>query len=142
MTGVLWARLGGSWRRQEPNETEPSPFTAEEVDVDLSRCIKSPRRILDSTKNLLPGHNTHGGLVKKGSLPLRNCACQVKYRFCFTDLDPTESHADPGEHGFAYFAIRPLRKSRRCKKATCRAVSARSNCLPARLVGHARRGRR
>ena len=104
-----------SWRRQEPNETEGS-FTAEEVDFDGSRCIKittsHPR--LDGPS--LPGHNTHGGLKKEFAAAEKLCVRQVKYRFCFTDLDPTESHSDPYEHGFAFFTFGPYEKALQLQK--------------------------
>ena len=44
------------------------------------------------------------------------CARQVKYRFCFTDLDPTESHSDPYEHGFAFFTFGPYEKALQLQK--------------------------
>ena len=104
-----------SWRRQEPNETEGS-FTAEEVTIDGSRCIKittsHPR--LDGPS--LPGHNTHGGLKKEFAAAEKLCVRQVKYRFCFTDLDPTESHSDPYEHGFAFFTFGPYEKALQLQK--------------------------
>ena len=104
-----------SWRRQEPNETEGS-FTAEEATIEGSRCIKittsHPR--LDGPS--LPGHNTHGGLKKEFAAAEKLCVRQVKYRFCFTDLDPTESHSDPYEHGFAFFTFGPYEKALQLQK--------------------------
>ena len=104
-----------SWRRQEPNETEGS-FTAEEATIDGSRCIKittsHPR--LDGPS--LTGHNTHGGLKKDFAAAEKLCVRQVKYRFCFTDLEPTESHSDPYQYGFAFFTFGPHEKALQLQK--------------------------
>ena len=92
-----------SWVRQDPREDE-GPFTADEVDVDGSRCIK----ITTSAPGSNPvGHNVEGALIKEFAAAEKLCVRQVKYRFCFTDLDPTGSHSDPYEHGFAFFTFGP-----------------------------------
>ena len=52
------------------------------------------------------GYSDHGGgLVKRFDAADRLCVRQLKYRFRFTDSNPEASHADPGEHGFAYFSM-------------------------------------
>ena len=62
------------------------------------------------------------------------CVRQVKYRFCFTDLDPTESHSDPYEHGFAFFTFGPYEKALQLQKGLL--VVRLSIQLPTiRLVG-------
>ena len=92
-----------SWVRREPREDE-GPFTAEDVDVDGSRCIK----ITTSAPGSNPvGHNVEGALIKEFAAAEKLCVRQVKYRFCFTDLDPTVSHSSPYQHGFAFFTLGP-----------------------------------
>ena len=90
-----------SWGRREPNEDE-GPFTAGEVTIDGSRCIK----ISTSAHEARNGYNTRGGLIKNFAAAEKLCARQVKYRFCFTDLDPSQSqvHAS-SETGFAFFGF-------------------------------------
>ena len=101
-----------SWGRREPREDE-GPFTAEDVDVDGSRCIK----ITTSAPGSNPvGHNVEGALIKEFAAAEKLCVRQVKYRFCFTDLDPTESHSDPYEHGFAFFTFGPYEKALQLQK--------------------------
>ncbi len=103
-TGREDSRFSGaaldSWVRREPNEDEGA-FTADEVNLDGSRCIK----ISTSAHEARAGHNDHGGLYKDFDAAEKLCVRQVKYRFCFTDLEPTESHSSPGSYGFAYFTF-------------------------------------
>jgi len=90
-----------SWVRREPGPSE-GPFTAGEVTIDGSRCIK----ISTSAPAGRMGYNFRGGLIKNFAAAEKLCARQVKYRFCFTDLDPTESHSHSNsEIGFAFFAF-------------------------------------
>ena len=46
-----------------------------------------------------------GGLVKCFDPADRLCVRRVKYRFCFTDPTPEESHGDLDEHAFAYVSF-------------------------------------
>ena len=61
------------------------------------------RRYIEINTNGQSGHG--GGLVKTFDAADRLCVRQLKYRFRFTDPNPEASHADPGEYGFAYFAM-------------------------------------
>ena len=46
--------------------------------------------------------------MKEFDVAEKLCTRQVKYRFCFRDLDPGLSHSgDPYEHGFAFFTFGP-----------------------------------
>ena len=115
-----------SWVRREPNSREGF-FTADEVNVDGSRCIKistsdPPRRM---------GYNTRGGLIKEFAAAEKLCARQVKYRFCFTDLDPSRSHANPNSNGFAFFVFAPPAQVRHQKEQKGFLVEPRS--LPEHL---------
>ena len=90
-----------SWVRREPGPSE-GPFTAGEVTIDGSRCIK----ISTSAPADRMGYNFRGGLIKNFAAAERLCARQVKYRFCFTDSDPSQSqvHAS-SETGFAFLGF-------------------------------------
>ena len=90
-----------SWVRQEPNERE-GPFFAVEFNIDGSRCINIST-LAHEARN---GYNTHGGLIKEFAAAEKLCARQAKYRFCFTDLDPSQSQAhSSSETGFAFFGF-------------------------------------
>ena len=61
------------------------------------------RRYIEINTNGQSGHG--GGLVKTFDVADRFCVRELNYRFRFTDPNPEASHADPGEYGFAYFAM-------------------------------------
>ena len=50
--------------------------------------------------------------MKEFDVTEKLCARQVKYRFCFRDLDPGVSHiGEQYEHGFAFFTFGPYAQS-------------------------------
>ena len=65
------------------------------------------RRYIEINTNGQSGHG--GGLVKTFDVADRFCVRELNYRFRFTDPNPEASHADPGEYGFAYFAMGGVR---------------------------------
>ena len=65
------------------------------------------RRYIEINTNGQSGHG--GGLVKTFDVADRLCVRELNYRFRFTDPNPEASHADPGEYGFAYFAMGGVR---------------------------------
>ena len=97
-TGRDWSLFSGdsvdAWRPL-PADGDAGDFFA--VSMDTAQHYIEIRTARQS------GHA--GGLVKSFDAADRLCVRQLKYRFRFTDPNPEASHADPGEYGFAYFAM-------------------------------------
>ena len=103
-TGRDWSLFSGdsvdAWR--------PLP-----ADGDAGDCF-AVSMVQDTAQHYIEirtaGQSGHGGgLVKSFDAADRLCVRQLKYRFRFTDPNPEASHADPGEYGFAYFAMGGVR---------------------------------
>ena len=97
-TGRDWSLFSGdsvdAWRPL-PADGDAGDFFA--VSMDTAQHYIEIRTARQS------GHA--GGLVKSFDAADRLCVRQLKYRFRFTDPNPEASHADPGQYGFAYFAM-------------------------------------